>query len=113
MSTQSVYIFWTSPLFFESVSRLLKHPEIELVGSTSNYEIIPADIITKKPTTILIEDTGMQPGEMVKGYLNSTAWAVKIVLLSFNDNKLNVYHHEQRSMMQTEDLLQLIMSELK
>jgi len=113
MSSQSVYLFWDSPLFYESVSWLLKHPDIKLVGSASNFNSASADIERKRPDTILIEDTGNQPGELVKKYLELFPWTLKIILLSFNDNKLNVYHHEQRTMVQIEDLLQLIRSELR
>ena len=111
MSTQSVFIFWESPLFYESVSWLLRHPNIEVVGATSNYALISADIASKKPNTILIEDTGRQSNRMVWEYLDSIPWELKIILLSFNDNKLNVYHHERRTMIQTDDLLGLILSE--
>lgn len=113
MSVQKVFIFWVTPLFYESICLLLKHPDIELVGATSNYAAVPADIVQKKPDTILIEDTGQQHSVMIMEYLDSLTWAVKIILLGLTDNKLVVYHHEQRSMMQTEDLLQLIHSELR
>lgn len=113
MSIQKVFIFWSTPLFYESISWLLKRPDIKLVGSTSNYSVACADIAVKKPNTILIEDTGKHHSEMIMEYLESLPWAIKIILLGLTDNKLIVYHHEQRSMVQTDDLLQLILSELK
>ncbi len=113
MSTQKVFIFWSTPLFYESISWLLKHPNIKLVGSTSDYSGAYADIARKRPNTILIEDTGKHHSEMIMEYLESLPWAIKIILLGLMDNKLIVYHHEQRSMVQTDDLLQLILSELK
>ena len=113
MSTQKVFIFWNTPLFYESISWLLKHPNIKLVGSTSNYSMAYADIARKMPNTILIEDTGEHHSEMIMKYLESLPWAIKIILLGLTDDKLIVYHHEQRSLVQTNDLLQLIQSELK
>lgn len=113
MSTQKVFIFWVTPLFYESICMLLKRPNIILVGSTSNYATISAEIVTKKPDTILIEDTGKHHSEMIMEYLETLPWAIKIILLGLTDNKLVVYHHEQRSMVQTEDLLRLILSELR
>jgi hypothetical protein len=113
MPTQKVFLFWVTPLFYESICSLLKHPKIKLVGATSNYAAIPADVVQKKPDTILIEDTGQHHSEMIMKYLDTLPWAVKIILLGLADNKLVVYHHEQRSMVQTEDLLQLILSELR
>lgn len=113
MSTQNVYVFWDTPLFYESISWLLKHPDIRVVGETSNDEIVFADIAMKRPNTILIEDTGIDRNEMARECLNSIPWAIKIILLSFNNNQLNIYHHEQRTMVQSEDLLQLVLSEFK
>jgi len=113
MSAQKVFIFWVTPLFYESLSWLLKRPDIELVGSTSDYAAFSADIVQKKPDTILIEDTGKQHSGMIMEYLDTLPWAVKIILLGLSDNKLVVYHHEQRSMVETEDLMQLILSELR
>jgi len=113
MSTQKVFIFWVTPLFYESICWLLKHPDIKLVGATSNYATVPADLLQKKPNTILIEDTGEQHREMVMEYLDTLPWTIKIILLGLRDKELVIYHHEQRSMVQTEDLLQLILSELR
>jgi len=113
MSAQKVFIFWVTPLFYESIRWLLKHPDIKLVGATSDYAAVPADIVKKKPDTILIEDTGQQHSVMIMEYLDTLPWAIKIILLGLTDNKLVVYHHEQRSMVQSEDLLQLILSELR
>ncbi len=113
MSTQKVFIFWVTPLFYESICSLLKHPEIKLVGATSDYATVPTDVVQKKPDTILIENTGQHHSEMIMEYLDTLPWAIKIILLGLTDNRLVVYHHEQRSMVQTDDLLQLILSELR
>lgn len=113
MYTRKVFIFWVTPLFYESMCWLLKHPDIKLVGATSNYYVDYADIVKTKPNTILIEDTGKHLIEMVMQYLDAVPGAIKIVLLGLADNKLIVYHHEQRSMVQTEDLLQLILRDLR
>jgi hypothetical protein len=113
MPTQNVFVFWFSPLFYESICRLLTHPNINLVGATSDYTAVSADIVRMKPNTILIEDTGMHHHEMVNEYLELIPWAIKIILLSFNDKKIVVYHHEQRTIVQTDDLRQLILSELR
>ena len=113
MSTQNVFVFWVSPLFYELICRALKHPNIKFVGATSDYATASDDIFEKKPNTIIIEDADKHYGEIVREYLDTFPWAIKIILLGFRNNKLVVYHHEQRSMVQTEDLLQLILSELR
>lgn len=112
MSTQNVFIFWVSPLFYEAVAGFLKHPKINLVGSTSNYAALSSDIVRTKPNIILIENTDKPHSEMIREYLDSIPWTFKIILLGFNDNNINVYHHEHRSMVSMDDLLQLILDEL-
>jgi hypothetical protein len=113
MSIQNVFIFWASPLFYESLVRTLIHPNIKLVGATSDYTTISVDIANTKPNTIIIENVSKHHSAMVRDILDTFPWTIKIILLSFKDTKLGVYHHEQRSMMQTDDLLQLILSELR
>jgi len=113
MSARQVFIFWDTPLFYESICSLLKRPDIKLVGTTSNYAAVTTDIVRKKPDTILIEDTGKHHSEMIMKYLDILPWAIKIILLGLTDKRLVVYHREQRTIVQTEDLLQLILSELK
>lgn len=113
MSTRQVFIFWDTPLFYESICSLLKRPDIKLVGTTSNYAAVATDIVKKKPDTILIEDTGEHDSEMIMRYLDVLPWAIKIILLGLTDKRLVVYHREQRTLVQAEDLLQLILSELR
>ena len=40
MSTQRVFIIWSYPLFHESVRLFLEHPDIKLVGATSDFNLI-------------------------------------------------------------------------
>ena len=104
MSTQNVFVFWVSPLFYESICRTLKHPNIKFVGETSDYTTVSTDIFEKRPNTIIIEDADKHYSEIVRNYLDSFPWGIKIILLGFKNNKLVVYHHEQRSIAKTEDL---------
>ena len=109
MSPQNVFIFWVSPMFYEFVSWLIRHPSINLIGSSSNYDSELTVIADKRPDIILIEDTEVQLGEMVKRYLDTIPSGLQIILLSFSDNKLNIYNHEERTMVQDEDLVNLIL----
>lgn len=110
MITKDVFIFWVTPLFYESMSWVLKHPNIKLIGATSSYDHITKELEIAKPNIILIENTGQHLVEMIMEYLNALPHSVKIILLGFSDNKLVVYQHEQRIMAQVEDLLSLILN---
>ena len=113
MSIQQVFILWFTPLFYDSLRWLLKHPDIKFVGATSNYSEAYTEIVNAKPNIILIENNGKQPNKKVMEYIDTSPRATKVIFLGLTDNKLVVHHHEHRSLEKTEDLLQLILSELR
>ena len=113
MSTQRVFVIWSHPLFHESVRLLLDHPEIKLVGATSDDKLANKLILDLQPSTILIEDKGSGiPTEVMK-LLKACPWNVRVVVISLADNQLNMYRHEQRTMGQADDLVHLILSDAK
>jgi len=113
MSVQQIFILWFTPLFYDSLRWLLKHPDIKFVGATSNYSAAHTEIHYAKPNIILIENNGKVHNEIVMDYFDTSHGAIKIIFLGLTDTKLDVYHHEQRSLDKTEDLLELILSELR
>jgi len=113
MSLQQIFILWFTPLFYDSLRWLLKHPDIKFVGATSNYSEALTEILNAKPNIILIEDNGKEHNEMVMEYFDTSHGAKKVIFLGLTDKKLVVYHHEQRSLVKSEDLLELILSELR
>jgi DNA-binding NarL/FixJ family response regulator len=111
MPIQRVFIIWSHPLFHESVRLLLDHPDIEFVGTTSDYKTAHEEILSLQPDTIIVEEEeGGLPNEKMK-YLESYPWKVRITFLNLTDNQLHMYQHEQRTIGQAEDLLRLILSE--
>jgi DNA-binding NarL/FixJ family response regulator len=109
MSIRQVYVIWTHPLFHESIRLLLKHPDIQFVGADSDYAAAQDEISHLRPNTILIEDVGEGETNQAMNVLKSCPWNVIVILISLTDNQLNLYHHEQRTVGQTEDLLQLVL----
>ena len=111
MSTRRVFIVWTHPLFHKAVRLLLKHPNIEIVGANSDYKNAHKEIIALQPDTIIVEEgeKGL-PSDMMK-YLQTYQWNLRVTFLNLTDNQLNMYQHEQRTMVRAEDLLHLILSE--
>lgn len=111
--TRRVFVIWTHQLFHESVRLLLNHPEVEWVGETSDHQAAQEEIIKLKPDTILIEEVeeieGSVPSEEMQ-ILETCHWDVRVIGLNLTNNKLSVYHREQRTVRQAEDLLRLILS---
>ena len=107
-----VFIIWTHPLFHETVCLLLGHPQIEIVGTNSEYAAARGEMETLRPDTIIIEETGEKeaPTDTKVSWeiLEHSSWNPRVIRLSLDDNELWVYHHERRTMKKSEDLLRLI-----
>lgn len=113
MTSKQVFVIWTHQLFQKSLALLLDHPQIELLGETCDYDSATQDIQRLRPNTVLIEETGdSKPKELINR-LQSLPWNVRILSLNLMDNQLNFYHHEQRMMGNSEELVQVILSEMR
>ncbi len=109
MSKRKVFVIWNHPLFFESVRLLLQDSSIEWVGSCHICNDTNIQVAGIYPDTILIEeiDGGVTPARVLE-LLEIRTPHLRIFRLNLNDNDLQIYHKEQRTVMQSDDLLQLI-----
>lgn len=112
MSLKSVFAVWTHPLFHVSIRMLLNHPEIDWLGSTSDYTIALDKILKFKPEIIIIEEEqeGRTPIKLMKN-LESYHMDFFIIGLNLNDNKVNVYHHQEHQVIKADDLIRLILGD--
>jgi AmiR/NasT family two-component response regulator len=106
---QRVFIVWTYPLFRETVSLLLEHPGLTVVGVESDRTEAQTQVTHLKPDIIIIEETanGEPIDTDIIGLLDTSAWEPRIVRLSLQDNELRLYRREQRTIETREDLLTL------
>jgi DNA-binding NarL/FixJ family response regulator len=113
MSTRQVFIIWTHPLFQESIALLLHHPEIELVGETSDYNRAPKLIDKLRPNTLLIEEAEEKRTRKFINDIPLQSWDMRILFLNLMDNQLNFFHHERRTVGNPEEIVQMILSEMR
>ena len=113
MSSHQVFVIWKHPLFHESIRLLLKHPDITLVGSSSDYANAYQDILNLQPDTILMETVEKRHSDEVVKLLETCPWSLRVVLISLGDNQLSMYHREQKTVGKADDLLHLIISDKK
>lgn len=106
-----IYIVWTNPLFFESVRLLLDHPEIEIIGQTASIQDLMKDISDLRPDTIIVEELNKGVPAEVLALLERRSHPSRIIGFSMNDNKLNLYHREERIVGKANDLLQIVNSD--
>lgn len=109
MAIRRVFVIWTYPLFYESVRRLLQHPDIEWVGATSDRAAMQAQIVRLCPDTILLEaETSRDAAVDVVRLLEVNPATTRLIQLSLTENELTIYHREQKTVRQADDLLRLI-----
>lgn len=104
-----VFMIWTNPLFHESAVLLLKHPDIDIVGATTDFKTAREDIMRLQPDTILFEKTHAGLPVDVMGILETESWNVRIIELSLDTNEMNLYRREHQTVIQAGDLLQFVL----
>lgn len=104
-----VFMIWTNPLFHESAVLLLKHPDIVIVGATTDFTTAREDIMRLQPDTILFEKTNAGLPVDVMGILETESWNVRIIELSLDTNEMNLYRREHQTVIQAGDLLQFVL----
>jgi DNA-binding NarL/FixJ family response regulator len=109
MAIRRVFVIWTHPLFYESVRRLLQHPDIEWAGATSDRASIQAQLVSLCPDTVLLEEeTNRDTAAEVLRILGANSTATRLIQLNLTENELTIYHREQKTVRQADDLLRLI-----
>ena len=112
MVVQRVFVIWTNPLFHDSVRMILNHPDVEWVGSTSDYTTARDKILSLQPSVVIVEEVEGANPALVFSILEWCNWNMRVINLSLTDNKYYVYHRQQKIVGQAEDLLRLIQGNL-
>lgn len=108
MAARLVYIIWSHPISHESLRLLLNHPDVEIVGTTTDITKAQEEIIAFKPDTVIVESTGTSIDTETLAIFASCPWVRRIIGFSMNDNKLNVYQREEKTVAKADDLLTII-----
>jgi DNA-binding NarL/FixJ family response regulator len=111
MAIQQVFIIWSHPLFHESVRLLLKHPDVEIIGSTADHETARDDIERLRPDTVIVEEIGGGTHAEALAILDSSHFVPRVIGFSLDDNKLNVYRRQESTAARAEDLLSIVRSD--
>ncbi|NIS79007.1 MAG: hypothetical protein GTO14_02010 [Anaerolineales bacterium] len=109
MAGSRVYIIWTHPLFHESVRLLLRHPQVELVGATSDHSTARNQITALEPDVVIIEEVNGE-GRENEDTVAILRAAPRVIHLSLANNELSIFHRERHTVTQVEDLVSLITS---
>lgn len=108
MAKHRVYLLWTHPLFSETVGRLLRGAEIEIIGASHDPSAGLEEIRRMKPDVVIAEEgPSGSPSEAVE-VLRAGPDEMLILGLNLSDNGLQVYRREQRTLADPEDLLEIL-----
>lgn len=110
MTGQRVFVIWTHSLFHEAVRQLLNHPEIELVGASSDHSTAQAEIAESKPDTVIIETPEGNELSIIET-MTILREGPRVIRLSLSDNELSVYHRKNQTVADPGDLLRLVLNQ--
>jgi DNA-binding NarL/FixJ family response regulator len=108
MSDRRVFIIWTHPLGHEAIRLILNHPDVEIVGATGNHRNAPDEIAHLQPDTVIVEEPGGGVSVEALAIMEASPWVKRVISFNMDDNRLNVYQHEEKTVGQADDLLHLI-----
>jgi hypothetical protein len=111
MARRKVFVIWANPIVHDSIRLLLNHPEVEWVGSVSNFTDARDDILRLDPDTILVEKTDAGISTMIMEILELSPSGGRVVAMNLNNNQLCVYHREERTIAKANDLLGVVLSD--
>ncbi len=112
MAVRRVFVIWKHPIFYDSVRMLLKHPDVEWVGATSDCMAACDEMVSIQPDAIMVEENEQHPSEETLNFLELTPWGAIIIGLSLANNQLNIYRHEQKVVEKAGDLLHVVLGEM-
>ncbi len=102
MDKLRVFLVWKHPLLHDMVAAILRQVEVTMVGESFGNQVLET-MQSLKPDVILVEEEeGLL--EQVLPYL-TTLNSGRLVCINLADNKLNIYHREERMLNQTADLI--------
>jgi hypothetical protein len=111
MSTRKVFIFWTHPLFHDAVRAMLHHPQVQWVGSSSDYFTVSKQIETCGADTIVVEEVEGKGSPQILSHLEENYSIARIMGINLQDNQARMVHRNQRTVRKAEDLLNWLLND--
>lgn len=112
MGMPRVFIIWTHPLFDEAVSRLLEGWGVSVVGSTSDRMFAQDQIAVLNPSVVILEDADDYSEDEEQKTMAILNAIPNVIRLNLNDNELQIYRRERRTVGKIEDLEKILLSDV-
>lgn len=102
LSPLRIYLIWQHPLLRDTVKAILNQETFVLVGDSQ--ELPPLEEIKEADPDVVLFEQGDCQSEQLTPYLSILNRA-RLVCISLVDNKLFIYHREERILLQAADLV--------
>lgn len=108
MAKYSVFIIWNNPLFHEAIRLLLRHPNIKIIGATTNHDDAQTQIAKLHPDIVILETSSEGEG------LNGETFSIlrtgpKVIRMGLADNALSLYQRREKIIDHPDELLTFIL----
>ena len=112
MSGPRVFLISVNQLVCEAVNALLRREGIELLGMETDPDLALAQICRLDPDVVLVEGNGTGKDARLMTNLAQLVYERKdlhVIRLCLNDGQLQIYHQQQRRLVDTKDLVSAIL----
>jgi DNA-binding NarL/FixJ family response regulator len=112
MSGPRVFLISVNQLVCEAVNALLRREGIELLGMETDPDLALAQVCKLNPDVVLVEGNGSGKDARLMSNLAQLVYErrdLHVIRLCFNDGQLQIYHQQQRRLVDTRDLVAAIL----
>ncbi len=109
MATRHIFILWSNPLFQDSVSRLLDHPDIVCMGSAEISTASLPELQQQHLDAIIYEKKDSNTTGEIINLLEPGAGPLHLIGFNLEDNELWSYHCEHKVIARAEDLEEMVL----
>ncbi len=113
MTRPRVYLISVNQLVCEAVNALLRREGIELLGMETDPDLALAQVCKLDPDVVLVEANGNGKDARLMSNLAQLVYERKnlhVIRLCFNDGELQIYHQQQRRLVDVKDLVAAVLN---
>lgn len=106
-----VYLVFRNRLFGDAVCAVLRtHPEIELIGATTEADQAMLEVAALAPDVILLEETEEEPAMHIVNAILSSPTPCRVITLRLDEDGMHVWSQTWRQTVRPQDLVEAIVT---
>ncbi len=109
MAAKHIFILWSNPLFQDSVSRLLDHPDIVCMGSAEISTASLPELQQQHLDAIIFEKKDSTTTGEIINLLEPGSKTLRLIGFNLEDNEIWSCHYEHKTISKAEDLVEMVL----